>query len=123
MMGFLLGNIARWDSGSLQGRVCITQTDGLLLKIRVFHEEWDNVFPETKNTYIGNDVWIGNNAIIIQGITIGDGAVVAAGTVVTKDVPAYAIVAGVQVKVIKNRFDDSLITAMLQIKWWDRQAE
>jgi len=72
---------------------------------------------------IGNDVWIGANAIILQGVTIGDGAIVAAGAVVTKDVPPYAIVGGVPAKVIKYRFPDSTIVKLLEIKWWDKPEE
>lgn len=68
---------------------------------------------------IGNDVWVGANAIIFRGVTIGDGAVVAAGSVVTKDVPPYAIVGGVPAKVIKMRFTDEIITELMDMKWWD----
>ena len=72
---------------------------------------------------IGNDVWIGANAIILQGVTIGDGAIIAAGAVVTKDVPPYAIVGGVPAKVIKYRFSDDVILKLLEIKWWDKPEE
>jgi acetyltransferase-like isoleucine patch superfamily enzyme len=68
---------------------------------------------------IGNDVWIGRKAIIMDGVTIGDGAIVAAAALVTKDVPPYAIVGGVPAKVIKYRFSDEIIERLLQIKWWD----
>lgn len=68
---------------------------------------------------IGNDVWIGANSIIFRGVTVGDGAVVAAGSVVTKDVPAYAIVGGVPAKVIKMRFSNEIIKILLDMKWWD----
>jgi acetyltransferase-like isoleucine patch superfamily enzyme len=68
---------------------------------------------------IGNDVWIGANAVILRGVTIGDGAVVAAGAVVNKDVPAYAIVGGVPAKVIKYRFDQEIIAQLLELKWWE----
>ena len=68
---------------------------------------------------IGNDVWIGDGAIILAGINIGDGAVIAADSVVTKDVPPYAIVGGVPAKVIKMRFSDEIITELLQLKWWN----
>ena len=86
----------------------------------------DNIFglPPAWKDYknpptIGNDVWIGSNAIILQGVNVGDGAVVAAGAVVTKDVPPYAIVAGVPAKVIKKRFDSETVEFLLQWKWWD----
>lgn len=69
---------------------------------------------------IGNDVWIGSAVKILEGITIGDGAVVAAGAVVTRDVPPYAIVGGVPAKVIKYRFDQTTITELLKLKWWDK---
>ncbi len=68
---------------------------------------------------INNDVYIGLNAIIMPGVTIGDGAVVGAGAVVTKDVPPYAIVAGVPAKVVKYRFEQPVIDKLLELKWWD----
>ncbi len=68
---------------------------------------------------IGNDVWIGQNVIILPGVTIHDGAVCAAGAVVTKDVPPYTIVAGVPAKPIKRRFTDEVIEKLLEIRWWD----
>lgn len=67
---------------------------------------------------IGNDVWIGSNTTILSGVSIGHGAIIAAGSVVTKDVPPYAIVGGVPAKVIKFRFDDAIIEKLLDIKWW-----
>lgn len=68
---------------------------------------------------IGNDVWIGENVTILNGIKIGDGAVIAAGSVVTKDVPEYAIVGGVPAKIIKYRFTEEQIKKLIKIKWWD----
>ncbi|MPM10365.1 2,3,4,5-tetrahydropyridine-2,6-dicarboxylate N-acetyltransferase [bioreactor metagenome] len=68
---------------------------------------------------IGNDVWIGTGVQIMSGVTIGDGAVIAANSTVTHDVPPYAIAAGVPAKIIKFRFDDSLISKLLQSRWWD----
>lgn len=69
---------------------------------------------------IGNDVWIGDNALIKGGVTIGDGAVVAMGAVVVGDVPPYAIVGGVPAKIIKYRFSQDIIDRLLEIKWWDK---
>lgn len=68
---------------------------------------------------IGNDVWIGTNAIILSGVTIGHGAIIAAGAVVTKDVPSYAIVGGNPAKIIKFRFNEAKIKELIEIKWWD----
>ena len=71
-----------------------------------------------KKTEIGNDVWIGSRVIIKQGVRVGTGAVIGAGSVVTKDVPAYAIVAGIPAKVIRYRFDENIIERLLKSKWW-----
>lgn len=71
------------------------------------------------NVQIGHDVWIGHGVIILSGVTVGNGAVIAAGAVISKDVPPYAIVAGVPAKVIKYRFDNKTIHALLKICWWD----
>ncbi len=70
-------------------------------------------------TTIGNDVWIGRNALIMAGVTIGDGAVIGSHAVVTRDVPPYTISAGVPAHPIKKRFDDTMIEKLLAIKWWD----
>lgn len=77
---------------------------------------------ESRHTAIkvGNDVWIGDSALIIAGVKIGDGAVIAAGSVVTRDVPPYAIVGGVPAKIIKYRFNEKQIEELLDIKWWNR---
>ena len=68
---------------------------------------------------IGNDVWIGNRAVILRGVTIGDGAVVGAGAVVTRDVEPYTIVGGVPARTIRKRFSDKVIEKLEQVKWWD----
>lgn len=68
---------------------------------------------------IGNDVWIGANVIILPGVKIGNGAIIAAGAVVTKDVPDYAVVGGVPASVLKYRFSPHVIKQLLEIKWWD----
>lgn len=70
-------------------------------------------------TFIGNDVWIGTNAIIRSGVTIGDGAIIAAGAFVKDDVTPYSIVGGIPSKVIRKRFDDTIIQRLLDLKWWD----
>lgn len=72
---------------------------------------------------IGNDVWIGAQAIVLQGVNVGHGAIIAAGAVVTKDVPAYAIVAGVPAKIIRHRYSPSVIDYLLQLKWWEMPLE
>ncbi|SFN30212.1 Acetyltransferase (isoleucine patch superfamily) [Formivibrio citricus] len=80
-------------------------------------------FNPFRKTVIGHDVWIGQNALINDGISVGTGAIVAAGAVVTKDVPPYAIVGGVPAKVIKFRFDEGTRNALLATKWWDMPDE
>jgi chloramphenicol O-acetyltransferase type B len=71
------------------------------------------------DTVIGNDVWIGTEAMIMAGVTVGDGAVIAARAVVTKDVAPYTIVGGNPAKLIKKRFSDDEIAILLKLKWWD----
>lgn len=68
---------------------------------------------------IGNDVWLAKNSMVLSGVTIGDGAVVAAGAVVANDVPPFAMVAGVPARIVRFRFSDSQISALLRISWWD----
>lgn len=80
--------------------------------------------PSSKgDIVVGSDVWIGTEAMIHSGVTIGDGAVVAARSVVTRDVPPYAIVAGVPAKIVRFRFDDSVIRSLLRIRWWEWDDE
>lgn len=74
-------------------------------------------------TIIGNDVWIGYNTIIMNDIQIGDGAIIAAGAVVTNNVPAYSIVGGIPAKIIKYRFEKDIIEKLIQLKWWDADPE
>lgn len=69
---------------------------------------------------VGNDVWIGTGAVILRGVEIGDGAIVASGAVVTKDVPPYAIVAGVPAKIVKYRFSQEIIDKLRKIRWWEQ---
>lgn len=95
--------------------------------------KWRNetVYPEysytdeTKRWYceIGNDVWIGTRALLMSGVKIGNGAIVAAGSVVTKDVPPYSIVGGVPARVIKYRFRQDQIEKLEDVKWWNSNLE
>ena len=75
-------------------------------------------FSAVERTNIGNDVWIGSRVMIKTGITIGDGAIIAAGSVVTHDVPPFAIVGGVPARLIRMRFSDELITRIQKVQWW-----
>ena len=77
-------------------------------------QEWQS----SKPVHIGNDVWIGSYAIIMDGVKVNDGAIIAAGAVVTKDVPPYAIVGGVPAKIIRYRFDEKTIQRLLKTQWW-----
>ncbi len=76
-----------------------------------------------KKVQIGNDVWIGAKAIILRGVTVGDGAVIAAGAVVTKDVPEFSVVGGVPAKVLKKRFSDSQLELIKKSSWWDKDLK
>lgn len=71
---------------------------------------------------IGNDVWIGLRAIIMDGVKIGDGAIIAAGAIITKDVPPYAIVGGVN-RIIRERFSPNVVEKLLKLKWWDKPID
>jgi virginiamycin A acetyltransferase len=92
-------------------------------------EGWDMNAPAAEdmpfkgNTVIGNDVWIGQNAVILPGINIGDGVIIGANSVVGSDIDPYTIVAGNPAKLIRKRFDDELIELLLRFKWWDKSIE
>jgi acetyltransferase-like isoleucine patch superfamily enzyme len=80
--------------------------------------------PSSKgDVRIGNDVWIGMGALILSGVTIGDGAVIAARAVVSGDVPPYAIVAGNPARVVRMRFPDDVVRQLLRLRWWDWDVE
>ena len=89
-------------------------------------EGWDmnppalSDLPLKGDTVICNDVWIGQNAVILPGVHIGDGAIIGANSVVGSDVAPYTIVAGNPAKVLRKRFDDEMIDLLLQFRWWDR---
>lgn len=82
-------------------------------------KSWDN----KGNIIIGNDVWIGYEAVILAGVTIGDGTIIGTRAVVTKDVPPYTIVGGVPAKPIKKRFSEEIISKLLDIQWWNWSDE
>ena len=83
----------------------------------------ENKLEESLHTTIGNDVFIGANVTVLDGVTISDGAVIGAGAVVTKDIPPYAIAVGVPAKVVRYRFDEKTIKAMLEKQWWNGTEE
>jgi len=96
----------------------------------LFFEEWDlrhedvtDAWDNKGDIVVGNDVWIGYEAVILAGVSIGDGAVIGARSVVTRDVPPYTIVGGVPARPIRKRFDEDVIAALLELKWWDWPAE
>ncbi len=80
-------------------------------------------WPSKGDTVIGNDVWIGYRALFMPGVHVGDGAIVATGSVVTRDVPPYAIVGGNPAAVIRYRFDPASIARLEALRWWDWDAE
>jgi virginiamycin A acetyltransferase len=91
----------------------------------IFGNGWEAATPEPGDlpykgdTVIGNDVWIGYEAVVMPGVTVGDGAIIAAKSVVVGDVPPYAIVGGNPAKLIRQRFGDEVVEALLAIAWWD----
>ena len=95
----------------------------------IFFEEWNldarnicSAWDNKGDIIIGSDVWIGYEAVIMAGVIIGDGAIIAARAVVTKDVPPYTIVGGVPAKIIRKRFDDATIERLEKLRWWDWDA-
>lgn len=94
----------------------------------IFGRGWEKDFdmaslPYKGDTVVGNDVWIGYDATIMPGVTIGDGAIIGAKALVTKNVPPYAIVGGNPAKIIRMRFDEQTITQLLEIAWWKWPGE
>ncbi len=89
------------------------------LEKRNVAESWDN----KGDIVIGNDVWIGYEAVIMAGVTIGDGAIIGARAVVTKDVPPYTVAGGIPAKPIKKRYPEETIAALSELKWWDWPEE
>jgi virginiamycin A acetyltransferase len=95
----------------------------------IFGNGWETAQPTADelpykgDTAIGNDVWIGYDALIMPGVTIGDGAIIAARSVIAADVPPYAIVGGNPARVVRQRFDADSVRRLQAIAWWDRPAE
>ena len=96
----------------------------------LFFEEWGldkrnvtDAWDNKGDIVLGNDVWVGYEAVILSGVTVGDGAIIGARAVVTKDVPPYTIVGGVPAKPIRKRYDDDTINTLLSLKWWDWSKE
>jgi virginiamycin A acetyltransferase len=95
----------------------------------IFGGGWEGAIPKPGelpfkgDTLIGNDVWLGYEALVMPGVKIGNGAIVAARSVVTADVPAYAVVGGNPARVIKMRFDEATIAVLQEIAWWDWPVE
>lgn len=90
-----------------------------MFQMDIKDDEYIFQWRRDKKVVIGNDVWIGHNAIIMGGITIGDGAVIGSGSVVTKDVAPYTVVAGVPAKFIKRRFSERITKELMEIRWWN----
>lgn len=93
----------------------------------VFGNGWESAMPESwpnrGDTVIGNDVWIGYGATIMPGVNIGDGAIIATGSIVTKDVAPYAVVGGNPAQEIRRRFDDDTVAVLMDVRWWDWPVE
>lgn len=79
--------------------------------------------PLKGDTIIGNDVWIGQNVTILPGVKIGDGAIIGANSIVSKDVPPYAVACGNPARIVKKRFDDETIELLEKVKWWDKDID
>ena len=94
----------------------------------IFGKDWSGAmegksYPVKGNTIIGNDIWIGYDTTIMPGVNIGDGAIIASKSVVTKDVEPYSIVGGNPAELIRKRFSDNEIKDLLDAKWWDWPIE
>ncbi len=129
--------IFQWGEGSVLtiGSFCSISSGVKILLGGNHRTDWPTTYPFPKffsehakisgyatskgDVNIGNDVWIGMDAMVLSGITIGDGAVIAARAVCSKDVPPYAIVAGNPARIVRYRFEEDIIAALLKIRWWD----
>lgn len=117
---------AKFIMGPANHRLCSVTT----YPFHVFGGTWSEntpphmeQLPRKGDTVIGNDVWIGRESVIMPGVKIGDGAIVAAYSVVARDIPPYAVYGGNPARFIKARFDDELVTLLLRFRWWDLAPE
>jgi acetyltransferase-like isoleucine patch superfamily enzyme len=128
--GITAAAVSEGDSNDVNDGATDTGEDsGLSAEASVSAQSLPNVFlrsgdrlPEQLPVVIGNDVWIGANVVIRSGVTVGDGAVCAAGAVVTRDVQPYSIVGGVPARPIRKRFDDETVNRLLVMRWWRYDA-
>ena len=127
---------AKSEGFSLRDRDVIAVTEAVVCLLYtsypfpLFFEEWGLDVKDVAGSWdnkgdivIGNDVWIGYEAIILAGVTIGDGAIIGARAVVTKDIPPYTIVGGTPARPIRKRFSEEDIDRLLQLNWWDWPKE
>ena len=128
----IIGNFCQIASGvkfimgAANHRLCSATT----YPFNVFGDAWTentpphmDQLPRKGDTVIGNDVWIGRESVIMPGVTVGDGAIIAAYSVVAKDVPAYTVYGGNPARFIKARFDHELTELLLRFRWWDLELE
>ena len=110
---------------SIANNVSIGQGEHNVSNVSTSSLFYDDPYNEltNKDCIVGNDVWIGVDSIILRGVTIGNGAVIGANSVVTKDVPSFAVVVGSPAKVIKFRFDEKIINLIERSKWWELDLE
>ena len=116
----------RFVMGSANHRMCSIST----YPFHVFGGAWEahtpphlSQLPFKGDTVVGNDVWLGRESVVMPGIHIGDGAIVAAYSVVTRDVPPYTLVGGNPAREIRKRFDPELTELLLELRWWDLEPE
>jgi len=114
----LLRNVTIGRFCSIGRRCSIGAADHSMESLTTHFSGAPDGFESDKPTMFGSDIWVGDNVVILGGLTIGDGAVVAAGAVVVRDVAPYAIVGGVPARLIRYRFDPSVVEALLDSQWW-----
>lgn len=128
--GFLYPGVRVGKYCSMGHNICIGPGEHYINRIssypiltRVLKENFEQEFPTVKPTVLGNDVWVGHGSVIMQGVKVGDGAVIAAGAVVTKDVPDYTVVAGIPAREIKHRFNQETVQKLEKLQWWNHDGK